>query len=47
MNWQALFILIAIALSITVAIVEPFVPEPRNPGVYRGDGPEEGVLPFQ
>lgn len=46
MNWQALFILIAIALSLASAIVEPFLPEPRNPGVYM-PGPDNGVLPFQ
>ena len=45
MNWQALFILIAITLSLAVAIIEPLMP-PTGGGYYRG-GPEEGVLPFQ
>ncbi len=46
MNWQSLFIVAAILLSIAGAIVEPLLPEPRYPGVYM-PGPADGVLPFQ
>ena len=46
MNWQALFILIAIVLSLAVAIIEPLMPPTGGGGVYM-PGPSDGVLPFQ
>mgnify|MGYP001568634627 CR=1 FL=1 len=45
MNWQSLFILIAIVLSFAMAIIEPLMPTTGG-GVYM-PGPSDGVLPFQ
>jgi hypothetical protein len=45
MNWQALFILVAIVLSLATAIIEPLMP-PTGGGVYM-PSPSDGILPFQ
>ena len=45
MNWQALFILIAILTSFAMAIIEPLMP-PTGGGVYM-PGLSDGILPFQ
>jgi hypothetical protein len=49
MSQQAtvLFVIVVILLGIAGPIAERFIPSPTNPGVHRGAGPDEGVLPFQ
>jgi len=43
----ALFVIVVILLGIAGPIAERFIPPPANPGVHRGSGPDEGVLPYQ
>lgn len=43
---MVLVAMIIVLLSFAGAVIEPWLPEPYNPGTYR-PGPEEGVLPFQ
>ena len=43
----ALFVIVVILLCIAGPIAERFIPPPADPGVHRGSGPDEGVLPYQ